>query len=224
MGPRAPAAGRYRAASARLRPTFPCFLTHLGLEGVPARRAGRGAGLLLGLLGHGPGGAWTPSASSSSPPPSTSRRWRPPGEQILIVQKVLEMDYDAVDDWPRPQAGGRGVHLRPTWSGCCPGIGERIVVRDQRLGPHLLALHPRTARGDARLGDVARAAGRRPARTRRRRSRNLYCVGHWTRPGGGITPVIVSAQRVAQADPARRRRAGPLPLEPALPVGRRRMS
>jgi len=27
---------------------------------------------------------------------------------------------------------------------------------------------------------------------------NLYCVGHWTQPGGGITPVIVSAQRVAQ--------------------------
>ena len=35
--------------------------------------------------------------------------------------------------------------------------------------------------------------------TGRRRIRNLYCVGHWTRPGGGITPVIVSAQRVAQA-------------------------
>ena len=26
----------------------------------------------------------------------------------------------------------------------------------------------------------------------------LYLVGHWTRPGGGITPVIVSAQRVAR--------------------------
>src|SRR5437867_12661457 len=27
--------------------------------------------------------------------------------------------------------------------------------------------------------------------------KNLYLVGHWTQPGGGITPVIVSAQRVA---------------------------
>jgi hypothetical protein len=26
----------------------------------------------------------------------------------------------------------------------------------------------------------------------------LYTVGHWTRPGGGITPVIVSAQRAAK--------------------------
>ena len=29
--------------------------------------------------------------------------------------------------------------------------------------------------------------------------RNLYVVGHWTRPGGGITPVIVSAMHVASA-------------------------
>jgi phytoene dehydrogenase-like protein len=28
--------------------------------------------------------------------------------------------------------------------------------------------------------------------------RNLYICGHWTRPGGGITPVIVSAVDVAQ--------------------------
>jgi prolycopene isomerase len=27
---------------------------------------------------------------------------------------------------------------------------------------------------------------------------NLYLTGHWTQPGGGITPVIVSAQRVAK--------------------------
>ncbi|MCP3964028.1 MAG: hypothetical protein GY719_39855, partial [bacterium] len=27
---------------------------------------------------------------------------------------------------------------------------------------------------------------------------NLYFVGHWTKPGVGITPVIVSAMRVAK--------------------------
>ena len=27
---------------------------------------------------------------------------------------------------------------------------------------------------------------------------NLYLTGHWTEPGGGITPVIISAQRVAK--------------------------
>jgi phytoene dehydrogenase-like protein len=27
---------------------------------------------------------------------------------------------------------------------------------------------------------------------------NFYLAGHWTQPGGGITPVIISAQRVAR--------------------------
>jgi phytoene dehydrogenase-like protein len=27
--------------------------------------------------------------------------------------------------------------------------------------------------------------------------KNLYLVGHWVRPGGGITPVMVSAMRAA---------------------------
>ena len=34
--------------------------------------------------------------------------------------------------------------------------------------------------------------------------KNLYFVGHWTQPGGGITPVIVSAMRVAEQVVARR--------------------
>jgi prolycopene isomerase len=29
--------------------------------------------------------------------------------------------------------------------------------------------------------------------------KDLYFVGHWTQPGGGITPVIVSAMQVAKA-------------------------
>jgi len=28
--------------------------------------------------------------------------------------------------------------------------------------------------------------------------KNLYFVGHWTQPGGGITPVMVSAMQVAK--------------------------
>jgi phytoene dehydrogenase-like protein len=36
----------------------------------------------------------------------------------------------------------------------------------------------------------------RPAMTGR--VKNLHFCGHWTRPGGGITPVIVSAVDVAR--------------------------
>jgi hypothetical protein len=38
--------------------------------------------------------------------------------------------------------------------------------------------------------------------------RNLYFVGHWTRPGGGITPVIVSAMQVAKTITKRSMEAG----------------
>ena len=27
---------------------------------------------------------------------------------------------------------------------------------------------------------------------------NLYLAGHWTRPGGGVTPAIISGHRVAR--------------------------
>jgi hypothetical protein len=37
---------------------------------------------------------------------------------------------------------------------------------------------------------------------------NVYLTGHWTQPGGGITPVIVSAQRVAKAILTGRDQAG----------------
>jgi hypothetical protein len=39
--------------------------------------------------------------------------------------------------------------------------------------------------------------------------RNLYFVGHWTRPGGGITPVIVSAMQVANTITKRSMEAAP---------------
>jgi prolycopene isomerase len=47
---------------------------------------------------------------------------------------------------------------------------------------------------------------------------NLYSVGHWTQPGGGITPVIVSAQRVAQTVLHDTRDGEPLSLPAGLAV------
>jgi hypothetical protein len=51
--------------------------------------------------------------------------------------------------------------------------------------------------------------------------RNLFFAGHWVRPGGGITPVIVSAQHAAQAVAAAMSRREwpprPLPVSVARP-------
>jgi prolycopene isomerase len=79
-----------------------------------------------------------------------------------------------------------------------PGIDERIVVR--------LSASARTSerftgnQQGAMLGWEMSpghlGAGRLPFQTT---VLNLYLTGHWTQPGGGITPVILSAQRVAKA-------------------------
>ena len=79
-----------------------------------------------------------------------------------------------------------------------PDLGEHIDVAHRRLGHDLASVHGEPARRDARLGDVARPARRRPAGDGGP-LKGLYFVGHWTRPGGGITPVIVSAMRAARA-------------------------
>jgi len=44
----------------------------------------------------------------------------------------------------------------------------------------------------------------------------LHFVGHWTRPGGGVTPVLVSAQQVAETVLRGRPVAAPVPLPEGL--------
>ena len=195
IGPEHAAAGAVEAARA-LRPTFPCWLTHLGLTGVPAAtleaaqgyywdsyemdRVGRGA-LRFKLFA----------------PTLYEPAMAPAGGQVLIVQKVLDMDYDAVTDWPEHKrrieefvfAGLERV---------LPGIGERIAVTTSASArtSWRFTLNHRGAMLGWEMSPEQLGAGRPDLETG---VRGLWCVGHWTRPGGGITPVIVSAQRVAEA-------------------------
>src|SRR5436309_192740 len=111
----------------KLRPTFPCFLIHIGLAGVPddvleaaqgyywdswdMDRVGRDA-LRFKLFA----------------PTLYEPAMAPAGGQIIIIQKVLEMDYDAVVDWPAHKRRIEELalgHLERV----IPGIGRRIVVQ-----------------------------------------------------------------------------------------------
>jgi phytoene dehydrogenase-like protein len=47
--------------------------------------------------------------------------------------------------------------------------------------------------------------------------RNLFHVGHWARPGGGITPVLISAMQVADLVSGRQGAAG-LPARAEVPA------
>jgi phytoene dehydrogenase-like protein len=183
----------------RLRMTFPCWLTHLGLRGVPA-----------GVLEEAQGYYWDSYDMERVgrdalrfklfSPTLYEPAMAPDGGQVLIIQKVLEMDYDAVEsaeDWPRHKREVEDF-IFSNLERVLPGIGDRIVVRSSASArtSHRFTLNARGAMLGWEMSPDQLGDGRPQPETA---IRNLYCVGHWTQPGGGITPVIVSAQRVAQA-------------------------
>ena len=120
----------------------------------------------------------------------------PPGCQILIVQKPVLVDFDAVQDWNAHKEAVESA-IMERLRGIFPGIDDHIMVR---LGATAMTAFRYTGNFQgAMLGwemsPDQLGAGRLPVTSP---VRNLYLTGHWTEPGGGITPVIVSAQRVAK--------------------------
>ncbi|HEV7787051.1 MAG TPA: hypothetical protein VGQ28_17035, partial [Thermoanaerobaculia bacterium] len=120
----------------------------------------------------------------------------PHGEQILIVQKVLELDYDAVEDWLRHKRELEAF-VFANLERVLPGIGRHIAVRSSASArtSWRFTLNTRGAMLGWEMSPEQLGAGRPAPETA---IANLHCVGHWTRPGGGVTPVIVSAQQVAR--------------------------
>jgi phytoene dehydrogenase-like protein len=179
----------------RLRPSFPCWLTHLGLKGVPSEVLEEAQGYYWDSWEMDRVGRDALRFKLFAPTlyePAVA----PAGEQILIVQKVLEMDYDAVQDWPAHKQRIEEF-IFGNLEQVIPGIGAHIAVRTS-ASAHTSWRFTWNYRG-AMLGwemSPDQLGERRPALETG--IRNLYCVGHWTRPGGGITPVIVSAQQVAR--------------------------
>jgi prolycopene isomerase len=173
-----------------LRPSYPCFLMHVGLRDVSTD-----------LLHERQGYYW--DSWDSDRVGSDGLRFKlfvptlydpslaPPGGHVLIVQKVQELDYAAIDDWAsHKREVERFVMSR--LEQLMPGIGAHMVVRLSATA----ATHQRYTwnHQGAMLGwemspdqlghgrfDVDGDA------------QGLYFVGHWVRPGGGITPALVSA-------------------------------
>lgn len=187
----------------QMRPTFPCFLTHIGLRDFE-----------LAELIEQEGYHW----SSLDPeqlgtevfkifvPTQYEPRMAPRGGQVLIVQKPLPLDdYDAADHdqirkdvqlWVLerleglfPRLRGRIVHL----SSASAATSQRYTLNFQgaMLGWEM---------SPDQLGDCRPVLDDLP--------QGLYFAGHWAQPGGGITPVIVSAVRAAEAI-TRERQAAP---------------
>jgi phytoene dehydrogenase-like protein len=180
----------------RLRPTYPCWLTHIGLAGVPAEALEQAQGYYWD--------GWDMDRVGIDAlrfklfvPTLYEPAMAPPGGQVLIVQKVQEMDYAAITDWPAHKRRVESFvfgHL----ARLIPGIEKHVVVATSASAQTAwrFTLNHRGAMLGWEMSPDQLGGGRPDLTTP---IRNLFLVGHWTRPGGGITPVIVSAQLAAQA-------------------------
>ncbi len=109
---------------------------------------------------------------------------------------MLEIDQHEIADWPAHKAAVEAFvlgHLEEV----LPGARARIAVASSASAQTAWRFTWNAAgamlgweMSPDQLGD-SRPANRGPLP-------NLWHVGHWTRPGGGITPVIVSAVAVAR--------------------------
>ena len=184
----------YLAPIRKLRPSFPCHLVHVGLRDVSPEQLDEAQGYYWN--------EWDPELVGNGglrckvfAPTLYEPRLAPDGGQIVILQKVLDLDYEAVDDWPKHKAELEDYmvgHLKDV----VPGIEDKIVVQLSasartswrftlnKVGSMLGWEMSPDQLGEARPGIEGPVDG-------------LYLVGHWTRPGGGITPVIISAMKVA---------------------------
>jgi len=190
----------YLAGLDRLRPSMPCFLTHIGLEGMARADLERAQGYYWD--------GWDPDLVGEGAlrckvfvPTLYEPAMAPPGGDIVVLQKVLAMDCDAVAAMDRDPTAHKAAVERVTFERLrevLPGIAGRIVVR--------LSASAATARRFT-LNDRGAMLGWEMSPDQLGEDRpdtafpvaGVHLVGHWTRPGGGITPVMLSALRVAES-------------------------
>jgi len=184
------------AALRALRPTFPCFLIHIGTTGIPDATLEEAQGYYWDSWDMDRVGLDALRFKIFSPT-LYEPAMAPSGGQVVIIQKVLEMDYAGTADWPAHKQRIEDFALAHL-ERLIPGFTERIVVKTSasaRTSQRFTLNHQGAMLGwemsPWQLGEG------RPGVTST--IKNLYFVGHWTRPGGGITPVIVSAQQAAAA-------------------------
>ncbi len=177
-----------------IRRSFPCYLMHIGLKETEPEELEEPQGY------HWAG--WDPDELGKSSlrfkffvPTMYDREVAPRGGQIIIIQKVMDIDFDRIEDWPKHKAAMDAFvlgHLEKL----VPRFSERVVVR---LSASAMTSHRYTLNHNgAMLGwEMApdQLGSRRPGVEGP--LDGLFFCGHWTRPGGGITPVIVSAMQAA---------------------------
>lgn len=176
-----------------LRATHPCFLVHFGLKDIS-----------LDELRQAEGYHWSSwnaedvatSAFKVFLPTAFESALAPPGGQILIVQKLSAIEFDSVADWQAHKAEVENSIVQ-SLEERIPGFSSKVVVK-------LSATAETSYRYTLNHHGAMLGWEMSPDQLGSHRPRiqgpfnNLYFVGHWTQPGGGITPVMISAMQAAQ--------------------------
>ena len=194
----------YVTALNRLRPTLPCFVTHIGLRDVSTK-------LLERVQGYH-WSSWDANDVATSAfkifvPTLFEPAMAPHGGHIIIVQKVTDIDYSTVEDWPAHKVAVEN-YITDNLERIIPGFADHVVVKLSASAQtsHRYTLNQRGAMLGWELAPDQLGIHRPNVVSP---LKNLYFVGHWTQPGGGITPVMVSAMRVARYITGDDRRANP---------------
>jgi len=184
----------------RLRPSHPCFLSHVGLEGVPDDVLEQAQGY---YWKH-----WDPDRVARDglickvfSPTLYEPAMAPEGRQVVILQKVLEMPPEAWESWTPEDWEAHKQRTQEFVTAqlekAVPGVREHIVFQNSasaltswRFTHNVAGAMLGWEMSPDQLGD-GRPGVETPVE-------GLYLTGHWVRPGGGITPVIVSACQVAE--------------------------
>jgi len=178
----------------KLKPSYPCFLTHLGLRDVSTD-------FLRDIQGYH-WNEWNPDLMGRGGlrfkifvPTLFEPQMAPTGCHTVIIQKVLDMEHHKVTDWSAHKAEIE-AYILTNLGHLIPDLENKIVVKSSASA--MTSFRFTGNWGGAMLGwamspdqlGMDRPDIQSPIT-------NLYFTGHWTRPGGGITPVIESAKRVA---------------------------
>jgi len=186
----------YVADIRRLKPTFPCFLGHLGLRDVPAALLAEIQGYYWESWDY-EGVGLDALRCKVFVPTLYAPGLAPPGGHIVILQKVLELDHEKIEDWAVHKAQIES-HAVAHLSTLIPDLESKIVTRSSASA--LTSERFTWNHQGAMLGWEMSPEQLGPARPDTTSPiPGLYLTGHWTRPGGGITPVMISAMHVAEA-------------------------
>lgn len=177
-----------------MRPTFSCFLSHIGVSDIPRE-----------ILEQAHGYYWSGWNSDRVAkgdfdcklfiPSLYEPGLAPDGSHVIVIQKVTDPDYDNVADWQSHKQAIEDFVLHRL-ERSIPGIRDKIDVclsasaatsKRFTLNHHgaMLGWEMSPDQLGEHRPDISSPID------------NLYFVGQWTRPGGGITPVIVSAMNAA---------------------------